>query len=286
MKRERIDRRKIAKLNSEATILQVLIEEGRPLRWKEILEKTKLSTRTLSDRIKDLNAKGLVNRTVDHSEYPPAVSYGVSSSGKLATSDVGLQALHFRLLLDGLRENRVYFRHFLEEGDITGYVDMVIEDFIGEFLFTAKYVFEKPLLAPHLIEFYARLSAAKLESLFELWEKYPEVEKSVVKAWTELSEGRKRQQEERIDIYVQGFQNRDLASAIIKCYSADLIYGFKGSIQDYLEGIMGNKERLEKLEKELGASLTEARLQLLTQEKAWENLVITRKVVPTSSRAK
>lgn len=62
----------------EQKILKFLrLAPGLRLRWGEIKDQTKLSSRTLSQRLKDLQNRKLVERIVDTStdEYPPPVYY-------------------------------------------------------------------------------------------------------------------------------------------------------------------------------------------------------------------
>lgn len=64
------------KKRSEAKILSELMEAPQQgLRWKELLERTKISSRTLKKRLKELENKGTVERRPDHDsgEYPTPI---------------------------------------------------------------------------------------------------------------------------------------------------------------------------------------------------------------------
>ena len=66
------------KKRSERKILSELMEAPqRGLRWKELLERTKISSRTLKKRLEDLENKGIVERRADADsrEYPTPIYY-------------------------------------------------------------------------------------------------------------------------------------------------------------------------------------------------------------------
>ncbi|MEM2506359.1 MAG: MarR family transcriptional regulator, partial [Nitrososphaeria archaeon] len=57
---------KLQKIATESIILDILSKQQR-VRWKELKQKSGLSSRTLSDRLKGLMDKNLVRRKVDPS---------------------------------------------------------------------------------------------------------------------------------------------------------------------------------------------------------------------------
>jgi DNA-binding HxlR family transcriptional regulator len=70
---------------TRALILSTLFEEGRALRWTELLELTKLSPRTLSLRLNDLEEEEAVTRRVstEGGKYPPPVTYEITQVGRV-----------------------------------------------------------------------------------------------------------------------------------------------------------------------------------------------------------
>ena len=70
-----------AKRVSENKVLQALAQKS-PLRWTELLQETKLSSRTLKKALNRLESDRLINRKVGAGkEYPPPVYYGLNSRG-------------------------------------------------------------------------------------------------------------------------------------------------------------------------------------------------------------
>ena len=64
-----------------AILILLYLEDG-PLRFNELLRKMpKMTHATLSVQLKDLEAKGLVNR-VQYEAIPPRVEYNLTESGK------------------------------------------------------------------------------------------------------------------------------------------------------------------------------------------------------------
>ena len=133
-----------AKENTYIKILKVLAKETKPLRWKELIKKTMLSSRTLSDRLKDLQVKGLVRRIISDSEYPPAALYEISSRGKLAQSEIGDKALFYKQFEEEWLFNRRAYFHLIQNGEIDRVIEFMAENFFIEFLMYLKYCFKKP----------------------------------------------------------------------------------------------------------------------------------------------
>jgi DNA-binding HxlR family transcriptional regulator len=80
-------------------IVSVLVNEPRPLRFSEIGEAVpRLSDRLLSERMKELEARGIVERRV-HQEAPMRVEYELTEMG--------------RALAPALQELRKWARHWL-----------------------------------------------------------------------------------------------------------------------------------------------------------------------------
>lgn len=68
------------KEESKEKIIKALTEAIFPMRWSTLLKETKLSSRTLTLRLKDLKKEGRVRRRINTSSsvYPPPVFYGLT----------------------------------------------------------------------------------------------------------------------------------------------------------------------------------------------------------------
>jgi DNA-binding HxlR family transcriptional regulator len=103
-----------AKKESEEKILRALVLES-PQRWSSILDKTKLSTKTLKKTLDRMRAAGLVYRqTKTSDEYPPPILYGLTPKGKNTVKPI-LFAMEAFQFLTGLE----YSQYKIEEKDPT-----------------------------------------------------------------------------------------------------------------------------------------------------------------------
>lgn len=71
---------KEAKERTEA-LIKLALSSGK-LNWSKLLQKTKVSRRTLARRLKEMISDGRIERTVDSSTYPPSVFYTITAKGK------------------------------------------------------------------------------------------------------------------------------------------------------------------------------------------------------------
>jgi DNA-binding HxlR family transcriptional regulator len=72
----------VARQESERIVITNLTLKS-PQRWSDLLERSKMSSRTLRKTLKRLEEKGLVYRQMKQGDkYPPPVLYGLSSEGK------------------------------------------------------------------------------------------------------------------------------------------------------------------------------------------------------------
>lgn len=128
------------------------------LRWGEIKEKTGLSTRTLSLRLKDLRKKGLVKRIVDTSgdQYPPPVRYQRVGEAE-RKFDAAVQREWARI---SKRMNKMFE---LTSKNPKAYWKSILDTIILDSLFTLRYaveapsVFEAALLLKYHYETHQRL---------------------------------------------------------------------------------------------------------------------------------
>ena len=75
-----------AKNESENVVLRTLVLSS-PQRWKDLLAKTKLSSRTLKKALNRLEQKGRIYRQMEQTkEYPPPVLYGITPEAQKSIS--------------------------------------------------------------------------------------------------------------------------------------------------------------------------------------------------------
>ena len=275
-----IKNQEIVKAQTELKILQELTK-ARRLRWKDLKERTGLSSRTLSDRLKELQGKGLVRRIIDNSTYPPAVYYEAASKAHLIKFPIGKQLMVIERMMKEWRELRETLHAMLfssENPEKTArlIVEYTLEDYVFDLLFTLKYCFENTDVAPILIAYHTQLYEARLLALMDAWRKNPTILNIINKAWIELKEERKREIENILKNFVAPFKDKPLAKAILKLYAVKRsLYGYKEPITRFVKEIPKNKTMKEELEKIFKAPIDKERLEAVIKEQAWETLKLT-----------
>jgi len=103
-----------------------LLKAGRELRWSELLELTKLSPRTLSLRLDDLQRDAMVTRRVSagSGEYPPPVSYELSQLAVDRLAEFSDAADRARSLFEDSLRRRSYLRRRTAQQALLAYRKM------------------------------------------------------------------------------------------------------------------------------------------------------------------
>jgi DNA-binding HxlR family transcriptional regulator len=215
----------IEKNNTEVLILDAL--ENGALRWKDLKAKMKTSvksTRTLSTRLQELQAKGLVRRIVDDKVYPPAVSYELSSNAVLVEGNTALVATQLKQLLKELRENRQILKHFINSNTSTEDVLMhYIDDYVMDFLYIMNSSFENPQLFPYIMFNMKELYAGRMANLFEYWQKNPEMKKTVKEVYEKATKENQEDIDKNLSNWTVKFADQSLAKAVFKLYAVKLV---------------------------------------------------------------
>lgn len=283
MRKKKLKPQLIAKTETQIKILNILTKERR-LRWHELKEKTKLSSRTLSDRMRELLKMGVVRRVIDTSQYPPAVYYEATSKADLMRLPIGSVFNIIENMMEEWRLTRQAIGTLIRISDPSKVGEEVIrftvEDYVIDLLFTLRYCLENPEYSPYLIYYHVGLYSARLEHLIETWRKYPQIIEAAKKLQTEIMEERKKEREKFLEEFLPYFKDKDLAKHIIELYAVTLALGEKKTIFEFLEELTRNEVLRSKLEKMLGQPIDEARLKSIKEEKAWQNVFSKTSLMP------
>lgn len=111
---------------TRSLIVVTLLKAGRELRWSELLELTKLSPRTLSLRLDDLQRDAMVTRRVSagSGEYPPPVSYELSQLAVDRLAEFSDAADRARSLFEDSLRRRSYLRRRTAQQALLAYRKM------------------------------------------------------------------------------------------------------------------------------------------------------------------
>lgn len=265
----------LKKANTEIKILQVLTEEKKPIRWHDLLKKTGVSTRTLSDRVQDLQKTGAVRRIIDQSEYPPAVFYEATSSSHLFKLPIGLSLRIIQGMKEAKKEVYEEMVGFSDSAERT--IDMTIDNYIVDLLFTLRYCLENPeSQTPHLINFHVNEYMAQIESLVHLWRNKPELIEVIKTIQNRVMSERKEFENKVLEKYASQFKDKDFAKPIIGLFAIYDARKKTKSIFDFLKELEKSKELQQELEKRFRLKVDKERLEAILKEKAWNNLVFAK----------
>jgi len=265
----------IEKLNTESQILEVL-EKGK-MRWKELKAAIPISTRTLADRLKELQRNGFIRRIIDEQVYPPAVSYEKTSAAALKQAPVGMHGQILRLFAEFLAEERdmrkIVTAQLERDASSEDIVIASIEGYVVDFLFTLRFCLENSRMSPYVVFFHKELYGARLEHLIEAWTKKPELAKAVCDEQERLMQDRKEESNKAFEKWSEPFSNKALAKAIIRLYVQKVALGDeKGNAYEFLKRLIENQGLQKELHLESGIQIDVQELKRIHKEPGWKNL--------------
>lgn|GEM_PF-1325251 len=265
----------VEKLKTEFQILQAL-EKGK-MRWKQLKETIPISTRTLADRLKELQGKGVIRRIIDDSSYPPAVYYEKTSNVILMPSPNGEHAQIWKMLSqfrDEERELRKVVTTQLEgNASPEDILEAAIEGYIVDLLFTLRYSIEESKMAPYLVFYHKEMYAARLEHLIEAVASKPELAKALHDMQEKLMLERKKESDKAFEKWSKPFSNKTLAKAIIRLYSQKVASGDeKGNAYEFLSRLIENQELQNELQHQSEIEVDMQELEKIHKEPGWKAL--------------
>lgn len=145
---------------SRGIIIHLLLDDGEPHRYDEIVEKTKLSTATVSKHLKELVSSKIVEKKVDleSGKYPYPVTYQIAKDLKAFYDlDREREAKHIPLKSAPVHEN---------ESELHAIMLVFLRNYLTDFLSTIEFVYAHPQHVNYIINQDSILHFQRLITLF------------------------------------------------------------------------------------------------------------------------
>lgn len=262
----------LAKTTTEANILKVLTKEKKRVRWSELLKKTKLSSRTLSDRIKDLEQKGAVTRIIDSSVYPPAVYYEATSSAYLTKLPIGSALDQIKHMLEEWRARQRFLDTNISDPQMI--INNMVEDYVLDLLFTLNYCMEEEKRThwPFLAYYHFKAYESRIMELIRVMHKSPKLIEAVKKTYQNFRRKRDKEMEKLLNPLVALFKDKELARSTIKQFMVLLSQGYVKNPSQFLKQLQGKKDIRVRVEERFGKPIDDSRLEAIIADPAWEKI--------------
>jgi DNA-binding HxlR family transcriptional regulator len=274
MRKRKILQQDLAKTKTEIDILTILINEGKRIRWKDLLEKAGISSRTLAARLKELTKKGDVNRIVDSKVYPPAVYYEASSSAYVSM----LPLRPFLNQMDNMLDQWQQTRRIIETGesDPEKLIDNLLKEYVWDLVFTLNYCveyFEKEgekSYWPFLVFYHVRAYESRIMELIRVATKSPKLRTAIKSYYQEFKKERDEDQRKLLESIIAPFNDKELAKPMMRQYCLLLIQGIVEKPSDFLQQLSQNEKLKQKIEEDFGQSISDERLNQFLADPGWK----------------
>lgn len=263
----------LAKMDTELKIIKVLTDEKNRIRWKDLLEKTGISSRTLAQRLKELSAKGEVRRIVDTNVYPPAVYYEASSSAYLTRLPL-LDALD---QIGKTLENWQQTRKIIETGESNPekLIENLILEYVWDLFFTLNYSVEdvenpSNKTWPHFVFYHVKAYESRLMELIRVALKSQKLRDAIKSGYQNFKREREKEGKELMDQVIAPFKDQELAKPLMREYCVLLIQGLVKKPYDFEKQLFENKKLREKIEKDFGEPISDEQLRAFMADPGWK----------------
>lgn len=259
---------------SYAKIIQTLQPEHGRVRWKDLLEQTRLSSRTLAKRTKELQKQGLVRRIVDTTVYPPAVYYEGTKLSYLMSLPItaGLDAITKML------EAQLQTRRIIEtsESNPNKLMEHLVTEYERDFLFTLNYSIEdyeklgEKSEWPYLVTYHVQAYESRIMELIRVALQSSKLREAIKNVYKDFKEGDDKRRNNLIQEVVGPFQDKELAEPMMKEYCGLLVQGLVKKPTDFFKMIKNNDQLKEKIEHDFGTTLDKKRLLSFFEDPGWK----------------
>ncbi|MEM2154174.1 MAG: hypothetical protein QXV52_03945 [Nitrososphaeria archaeon] len=260
---------KLQKIATESIILDILSKQQR-VRWKELKQKSGLSSRTLSDRLKGLMDKNLVRRKVDPSTYPPATYYEINRTVDLSSIPDGEIYLIFKSFFDKKNRSAGLFA-IIEKDNPRSVLENILKSIWHDFLFTLNFCLENYQYSKHIAVLYQTIFNIQLEQIMGYTLKNYKFAQQVNQIFNEYLESQKKILESMLSDVLLGFKDKELAKAVLILYYKEALL-LDMELYIFLVQLSQSLELRRKLEKEFGQPIDEERLNNLIAEEGWKDI--------------
>lgn len=260
---------RLHKIATESIILDTLSKQQR-VRWKELRQKSGLSSRTLSDHLKSLMDKNLVKRKVDPSTYPPATYYEINRAIDLSTIPDGDIYIVFKSFFDKKNRSAGLFA-IIEKDNPRNILENILKTIWHDFLFTLNFCLENYQYSKHIAVLYQTIFNIQLGQIMCYMLKNYKFAEQINQIFNEYLKSQKKVLESLLSDALLGFKDKELAKAILILYYKEALL-LDMELYIFLVQLSQSLELRRKLEKEFGQPINEERLNNLIAEEGWKDI--------------
>ncbi len=260
---------RLQRIATESIILDILNRHQR-IRWKDLRQKSGLSSRTLSDRLKGLMDKNLVKRKVDPSTYPPATYYELNRMIDLGSLPDGEIYLIFKSYFDKKNKSGGLFA-ILDKNNPRSVLENALKNIWHDFLFTLNFCIENYQYRKHIEVLYQTMFSIQLGQIMGFILKQLRFAEQVREIFNEYLESQKKALESILSDVLLGFRDKELAKAVLILYYREAFL-LDMELYIFLAQLSQSLELKMKLEKEFGQPVDGERLNNLIAEEGWKDI--------------
>ena len=270
--------KKLAVFRTYAKILQKLeVKKGR-IRWKDLLEETRLSSRTLSRRLKELEERGVVRRIVDTSVYPPAVYYEGTKLSYLLSLPLlaGLNAVTQML------DERLHTRRIIETGasNPEKLLENLFTQYINDLLSTLNFSIEdfeqnkEKSQWAYLVSFHIEAYESRIMELMRVAIYDPKLRETIKNMYANSKkEDDDEKTEKNIQEIIKPFNNKELAKIMVGQYCALLVQGIVKTPSDFIKILKTDENLRQKIKRLYGTEINDETLISFMSDSGWSSKI-------------
>lgn len=259
----------VQKVITTTKILNLLLSRG-SLRWQELKKLTDISSRTLSDRLKDLTDKGIVKRKVDPGTHPPSTYYELNTNIDITNFPHGYLFSVFQKFLDKKNQSASLFR-LIEKSTTKEILANKFNSLRHNFLFTLNYMVGNPEYSDYLILLYLDQYQEEIKNLISFIREKNIFSVEIEGIFEEFIGEQKKNVEKVIEKASNNFEDKELARAVLRLYF-ESTFAYNMEMYIFLVQMAQSPDLKARLEKEFGAPVEEERLNKLISEDAWKDI--------------
>jgi hypothetical protein len=232
-----------------------------------------MSSRTLSDRLQELQTTGVIRRIVDQDVHLPAVSYAVATSVHIATlPDEAMRRLIVNIAKFQIERRKnldIMMNYYPGPDTAEQLLDRVIADYERDFLWTLQYALAHPDEAPLLLIYHKAEYSANLDYLWYRWRNNPAIHPAI----TKKLDHEQTEVEKMLNEFTAYFDEtlQPLAKSFLEYYATLLVKDeFNDHPRNLIDKILEEEDRKRELETRFGSPIIDERLRTFKHAKGWK----------------
>ena len=262
--------------------MHVLKKENRKLRWKDLLKgirkgrNMKMSTRTLSDRLKNLEESGFVRRSIDTKVYPPAVYYELTNQGHKSEFPFVMilsELQKFEMAVKEFGETTGLIKTSLEDGDPDKALQATLINYLHNLLLTLNLCLDaKPEALPFIMDYNVKSYEVNLTALVAAILNSPSFAKVVRKSYEDIKKENRATINRHEEDFCTPFKDKELSKVVVSQFAVMRSIGEVKTPVEFFKKILNDNSTLKKIEKRFGIPIPEKRLRTMLDDPAWKTL--------------